>query len=118
MKHWDTLAEYDREGFKIIVDKTWEDMHPQDCFTEDVKEICDKIDQGVYDWFQLRVRVFVDSYELGNAYLGGCCYEDARSVLTDGIAEDMIVDAMRDAQANLTPLAQKFTMLAIKHSHT
>jgi hypothetical protein len=117
MRHYDTLAEYDREGFRIIVDKTWEDIHPRDCFDEgDVDDICERIDRGDLDWFMLRVRVLVDDVELGTHYLGGCCYEDAREVLTDGIAEDSIWDAMHEAKQRLTTLAQKFTMMAIKHS--
>jgi hypothetical protein len=117
MQHWETLAEYDRDGFRVIVDKTWEDTHPRDLFeAEDVEEICRKIDQGLYDWFQLRVRVMLDGIELGSAYLGGCCYDDARSVLTDGVAEDMIWDAQHEAKKRLTELAQKFTMMVIKNA--
>lgn len=117
MKHWEKLAFYQREGFDIAVDKTWEDLHPRDCFdTADADDICEKIDRGDLDWFTLRVRVLVDTHELSRNYLGGCCYEDAREVLTDGTAEDLIWDTMREAKQQLTDLAKKFTMLAIKHS--
>jgi hypothetical protein len=117
MQHWEQLAELDRGGFRIIVDKTWDDVHPRDCFEEaDVEEICDKIDRGIYEWFVLRVRVFVDDIELSREFLGGCCYEDAREVLTDGVGEDIIEQALYHARQQLTPLAQKFTMLAMKHS--
>jgi hypothetical protein len=117
MQYYDELARYDRGGFEIIVDKTWENLHPRDLFEMgDVEEICRKIDQGDLDWFMLRVRVLVDGMELGDHYLGGCCYEDAKTVLTDGTAEDCIYAAMEEAKNRLTTLAQKFTMLAIKHS--
>jgi hypothetical protein len=32
MRDYTVLAELDREGFNVIVDKTWEDLHPQDSF--------------------------------------------------------------------------------------
>ena len=99
MRHYDELAVYQREGFEVIVDKTWEDIHPNQLFEEeDAPEICAKIDQGVYDWFMLRVRVMLDGHELGSHYLGGCCYEDAREVLTDGTAEDCISEAIAEAK--------------------
>ena len=94
MRYFDKLAEFERNGFDIVVDKTWEDLSPRDCFeADDIEEICRKIDNGTYDWFMLRVRVLVEGLELGSAYLGGCLYEDAREVLADGTAEDFIEEA-------------------------
>lgn len=119
MRHYDPLAEYDREGFKVIVDKTWEDIHPKQLFEEsEVEEVCRKIDQGEFDWFMLRVRVLLEDVELGSHYLGGCCYEHAAEVLTDGTAEDCIGEAMHEAKARAADLARKLTFLAIKHSDT
>ncbi len=119
MQHWDTLLEREQQGFKIIVDKTWEDLHPRDCFDDEVyviEDICSKIDSGQLDWFMARARVFVDDLELGSAVVGGFLYEDARQVLKDGAAEDLIAEALAAAQGRLTHLAQKFTLLAIKHA--
>lgn len=117
MRHYDTIAELEREGFKVIVDKTWEDLHPSDMFEEsDVAEICDKIDRGVYDWFMLRVRVMLEDVELGSHYLGGCCYTDAAEVMTDGTAEDCIDQALFEAKGRAAELARKLTMITIKHS--
>ena len=117
MQHWEKLTFYQRDGFDIAVDKTWEDLHPSDLFEEgDVEDICQRIDRGDLDWFRLRVRVMVDGLELGRSMLGGCCYSDAREALTNGVVEDMISEAMDEARKQLRPLAQKFTMLAIKHS--
>lgn len=99
MRHYDELATYTREGFEVIVDKTWEDLNPRDLFErEDADEICRKIDSCELDWFMLRVRVLLDGHELGSHYLGGCCYEDAREVLVDGCAEDCIYEAMHEAR--------------------
>ena len=101
MRYYDTLAEYEREGFKIIVDKSYEDLNPRDCFDEsctDIEEIIKDIDRGHLDWFMLRVRALVDGHELGSAYLGGMLYEDPRECLTDGSAEDMISEAIAEAR--------------------
>ena len=101
MRYYDTLAEYEREGFKIIVDKSYEDLNPRDCFDEsctDIEEIIKDIDRGHLDWFMLRVRALVDGHELGSAYLGGMLYEDPTECLTDGSAEDMICEAIAEAR--------------------
>jgi hypothetical protein len=115
MQYYDELAQYEREGFSIIVDKTYEDMHPRDSFDDschDIDEICRKIDNGTYEWFMLRVRVLVEGLELGSAYLGGCLYEDAREVLTDGTAEDFIWEALKEAKPKVYALKQKFAELS------
>lgn len=99
MRYYDTLATLDRDGFEVIVDKTHEDLNPSDLFeAEDAPEICRKIDQGVYEWFMLRVRVMLDGHELGSSYLGGMLYEDPRECLTDGSAEDQIQQALAEAR--------------------
>lgn len=119
MRHWETLLETDRDGFKIIVDKTWEDVHPSDCFDDtayDIADMCARIDRGDLDWFVARARVLVDGIELGSACIGGLLYEDAREFVTDSMGEDLVLDAMQEAKDRLTPLAKKFTMLAIKHA--
>lgn len=115
MRYYDQLAEFTREGFDIVVDKTYEDLHPRDCFDDtcyDIKEMCDKIDRGHLDWFMLRVRVLVDGLEVGNSYLGGCLYDDAREVLTDGTAEDLIEQALDEARAKVLSLSRKFAELS------
>ncbi len=121
MRHFDELARYEREGFEIIVDKTWEDLHPRDCFDDsvtDIGQLCEQIDTGYYDWFMLRVRCLVDGHELAAEYLGGCCYENARDVLTDGVAEDIIWTAMNEAKQRAAALSQRLFMLSLRNSHT
>jgi hypothetical protein len=109
MRHYDELATYQREGYEIIVDKTWEEIDPRGQFdTEDADEICAKINDGTYDWFMLRVRVLVEGLEIAYHYLGGCCYEDARQVLTDGTAEDCIGEALREAKGQVYRLSRVF----------
>lgn len=108
MRYYDELARYERNGFEIIVDKTWEDLDPRGQFEEcDIEEIVRKINNDTYEWFMLRVRVLLDGHEMGSHYLGGCLYEDAREVLTDGTAEDCIYGAMEEAKKAVWPLMRK-----------
>jgi len=101
MRHWDELARYEREGYTVVVDKTWEDDPVSICFDDtcwDIKDIERKIDSGHYDWFMLRARVLLDGHELGSHICGGFLYKDAREVLKDGMAEDLIYEAMHEAR--------------------
>jgi len=113
MRYYDALAEFERDGYDIIVDKTYEDLNPRDSFdTDDIDEIIKDIDRGHLEWFMLRVRVLVDGLELGSAYLGGCLYEDPREILTDGTAEDFIAEAMKEAKSKVYKYKQKFAELS------
>ena len=110
MRYYDELARLEREGFDIIVDKTWEDLNPRDCFDwteEEMDQLIKDIDQGKYDWFMLRVRALVDGHEMGSSYLGGMLYEDPRESLTDGVAEDCILDALNEAKRQVVSLKLK-----------
>lgn len=114
MRYYDTLAQFEREGFTVIVDKTYEELNPRDCFDDecfDIEEMYEDINSGRLDWFMLRVRVMVEGMELGSHYLGGCLYKDAREVLTDGTAEDCIGEALREAKEAVYPLYKKFAEL-------
>ena len=112
-RYYDTLAEYQRDGYTIIVDKTYEDLNPRDSFdTDDIEEIIKDIDRGHLEWFMLRVRVLVEGLELGSAYLGGCLYEDPKEVLTDGTAEDFIDEAMKEAKSKVYGMYKKFQELS------
>jgi hypothetical protein len=111
MRHYDELAVYERNGFDVIVDKSYEDLDPKDCFDDtqfDIAEMYHNIEHGNLDWFMLRVRVMVENIELSSQFLGGCLYEDAREVLTDGTAEDLIAEALVEAKRDVYRLYKKF----------
>ena len=111
MRYYDELAVYERNGFDVIVDKSYEDMAPKDCFDDtqfDIAEINHNIEHGHLDWFMLRVRVMVENIELSSQFLGGCLYKDAREVLTDGTAEDLIDMALTEAKRDVYRLYKKF----------
>jgi hypothetical protein len=114
-RYYDELATYEREGFEIIVEKTYEDTHPSDLFDDcvsDIKQLCQDIDSGRLDWFILRVRVLVEGLELGSSSVGGCLYKDAREVLTDGLAENEIDVALDEAKGQVYHLYKKFQDLS------
>jgi len=114
-RYYDTLGEFERDGFAIIVDKTYEEIDPWDqlseCF-DSKQELYADIDSGKYEWFMLRVRVLVEGHELASEYLGGCLYKDAKDVLTDGTAEDLIHMAMTDAKSQVYRLSKVFAGLS------
>jgi hypothetical protein len=116
-RYYDTIAEFSREGFDIIVDKTYEDMHPRDSFDDsviDLEEIIKDIDRGHLDWFILRVRAMFDGHELAAEYLGGCLYEDPNEVLTDGTAEDLIGQALEQARKEAALLRARLIALDLE----
>jgi hypothetical protein len=114
-RYFDELAQYERDGFTIIVDKTYEDIDPSDLFDDsvsDIKQIYEDINSGQLEWFMLRVRVLVEGLELAEEYLGGCLYKDAREVLTDGTADDIIDQALTNAKPKIYHLSRTFAALS------
>ena len=114
-REYDELATYERNGFDIIVEKTYEDLHPNDLFDDseyDIKQLCEDIECGNLDWFILRVRVLVEGLELGSSSVGGCLYKDAREVLTDGLAENEISVALDEAKSQVYRLYKRFQDLS------
>jgi len=113
-RYYDTLLDEQRGQYRVIVDKTYEDLHPRDCFDDtcfDIADMCRDIDSGNLDWFMLRVRVMYEGVELAEDYVGGMLYKDAREVLSDGTAEDMIECAMDTAKVQAQIMKQKFEQL-------
>jgi hypothetical protein len=122
MRHDDTLLDEQRGPFQVIVDKTWEDIPLGDLFDTaidpdtgrpyyDVAEMARQIDRGDLDYFMLRVRVLFDGHELAADYVGGFLYEDAREVLRDGTAEDMISSTIEQAKTAAATLFHKLQQL-------
>ena len=114
--YYEKLAQYERDGFQVIVDKTYENSDPWDqlseCF-DDQKQLYADIESCKYDWFMLRVRVMFDGHEMGSHYLGGCLYEDAEEVLTDGTAEDCISEALHEAKDHIKSLREKLSKVVV-----
>jgi hypothetical protein len=114
--NWYPLESRQQDGLTIVVDKTYEDMDPADSFDEscfDIQEIREDIDAGRLDWFILRVRVFLDDVELGRNIVGGMLYKDAEEVLTDGVVDDMLAEAMHEARSRAIKLKSQLEELGI-----
>jgi hypothetical protein len=125
MRHWDELLRETRAGFEVVVDKSWEDIPLDHLFDTsidpdtgkpyyDVKDMARKIDRGDLDYFMLRARVLLDGHELGEHIVGGFLYEDARETLTDGMAEDLIWQAMSEAKTEVLRLRSKLADLDLE----
>ncbi len=111
MRYWDELLREQRGDLEIVVDKSWEDCSIRDLFDDtvfDIKEMEDKVNSGELDWFMLRARVFVEGLEVGDSIVGGFMYEDAREVLKDGTAEDLISQAIEEAKPKFYRLSRVF----------
>ena len=116
-RYYEPITEFERDGFTVIVDKTYEDIDPWDqlseCF-DDKRQLYADIESGKYDWFMLRVRVLFDEHEMGSHYLGGCLYEDARDVIKDGTVEDCLIEAMAEAKREALELKHKLVELNLE----
>ena len=119
MRYWDELLREDRGDLEVVVDKSWEDIPVRDLFDDsidpdtgkpifDLDQMCQDIDSGHLDWFMLRARVFVEGLEVGSSIVGGFLYEDAREVLKDGTAEDLIYQAVEEAKPKFYRLSRVF----------
>ena len=108
MQHyWTKLGELKVEGFDVVIEKTWEEISPRDCFDDtvtDIEEICRKIDRYDLDWFMLRAVASYKGIKLGDAYVGGFLYENAEDVMTDGVAEDIAGEAVAEAKTAMETL--------------
>lgn len=117
MRHYDELATFERDGFLVFVDKTYEDIDPwsqlSECF-DSKEQLYADIDSGKYEWFMLRTRVMLDGHEFGSHYLGGCLYENPADVLTDGTVEDCLIEAMHEARQEVKRLKEKLNALTVE----
>jgi hypothetical protein len=114
MMYFQEMKKFEKDGFEIIVDRTYEDCDPGDYFddtVEDIEEIRRKIDRCEYTWFCLRVRALFEGHQLGCAYLGGCLYENPDEVLTDGVADEFVEEALYEAKENAKKLLESLTKL-------
>jgi hypothetical protein len=125
MRHWDELLREQREGFEIFVDKSWEDIPLDHLFDTsidpdtgkpyyDVEDMARKIDRCDLDYFMLRARVLLDGHEMGQHIVGGFLYEDARETLKDGMAEDLIYQAMHEAKTEVLRLRERLTTVDLE----
>ena len=99
--YFETIHETEIDGFQVIASVAPEtDFLPEDLFDDsidDIDEIHRKINNGIYQWFFIRVQVMKSGNELGFSSIGGLLYEDPMEVMTDGTYADCLDEAMREA---------------------
>jgi len=105
MSYYETIHTEEIQGFNIVFSITYEDSHPKDCFDyeeEEMRELCDKIDRGVYSWFMARVQAYKNGVLLGTDYLGGCLYDSPMQFVTNAdYYSDMVNNAINEAKNTL-----------------
>ncbi|CAB5238867.1 hypothetical protein UFOVP230_56 [uncultured Caudovirales phage] len=99
--YYETIHEAKINGFDVIASIAPEtDFSPSDLFDEsvdDIDEINKKINDGIYQWFLLRVQVMKSGKELGACTIGGLLYEDPMEVMIDGVYADCMAEALSEA---------------------
>ena len=101
-----TVKEFKYAEFDIIVDWTYEHCSVRDCFdeTEEKFQEMERRQEAYLDTHYIaRVRAMYDGVEMGSAYLGSCYAYDCspEDDINDGIGgylEDMIEEAVDEAQ--------------------
>ena len=112
MTHYETIHTEDTRGFHVIFSVSPEFSHPRDCFDltdEELVDLCDKIDRGLYAWFDARVEVYQQGILLGSDFLGGCLYETPMHFVKESeYYDDMVNNAIQDAKHSLEKIYAKF----------
>lgn len=105
MRYWKQFHSEEHGKFDIVASWAYEDCSIASCFDDtchDIEDLQRKVNDGTYEWFILRVQVFLNGAELGCDYLGGNMYENVEDVLTDGSYEDVKYRAVKEANNWLT----------------
>lgn len=109
---WDyatELARFERGSFTLVIDKTYEETSISSYFDDyserEIIKMQDKVNRHQMDWFMVRVRVYLDTYVLGSAYMPCNYYKDAKDFLKETrIVEEMVHEAIEKTIVNLKRL--------------
>jgi len=108
MRNYEIIHTEDTRGFHVVFSVTPEECHPRDCFdlTEtELIDLCEKIDRGLYAWFDARIEVYQQGILLGSDFLGGCLYDTPMTFVKESeYYDDMIKNAIQEATHNLEKL--------------
>jgi len=108
MRDYEIIHTEDTQGFHIVCSVTYEDSHPADCFSyeeDEMRELCRKIDAGIYSWFAVRVEAYKGGILLGCDYLGGCLYDSPMQFVKEsGYYADMVDASVQEAKNALEKL--------------
>ena len=103
MERYTQLKTWERDGLTITVSYAPDDSHPGDYFDDtayEIADICNKIDRGILEWFILRATVTVAeaAVVLATEYAGGLLYERVSEVFEDGVADELVAEALASAR--------------------
>ena len=106
---YDVIKEYQVDGLTVVIGTTFCPEHPQHYFggapTHELDKIVEKIDQGEYQWFNLRVQVKKGALVLATEYLNANLYPKVSDVLEDGVAEELVDLALDAAHLQIAEVA-------------
>lgn len=122
MQHYHELGKVSRDGFDIVIDRTYEETRISDNFDDschDIAEMERKVNNGECDWFMLRARAMLKGIVFGQHTLGGLYYDSDKieDVLTDGSAEMCIYEAVKEAVERLDDLLPTFKKIVDDHTY-
>ena len=113
--YYTTAKEFRYANFDIIVDWTYEDESIRGCFEETEEQYAEmerRLEAGIYTHYIARVRAMYDGVEMGSSSLGSCYAYDCspEDDINDGIGgylEDMIEEAVDEAQGEAVRMLDK-----------
>lgn len=74
---------------------------------KDIKKLYAKIESFELVYFTAKVTAEIEGLELGSDYLGCCLYENEQDFLKDTYFDDMVKNAILDAQSKLILINKK-----------
>jgi hypothetical protein len=105
MSNWELMHTETRDGFEIRLHiAPHNEFMDGDFYPEDA-ELCERIRSGDLMWFVARVIVSKAGVELGDDYLGACCYDSASEFIAGEYYPDMVETAWKRAHDTLAALA-------------
>lgn len=110
MIDWTHESTEKADGLEINFYTAPEVLHPRDLFddsVDDIDEICQKINDGLYMWFVAKVTASKAGVELASEYLGGCLYESYEQFVTDNdYYADMRDSVIKEAKQKIQMLTE------------
>ena len=74
---------------------------------KDIKKLYSKIERCDLFYFTAKVTAEIEGLELGSDYLGCCIYENENDFIQDTYFDDMVENAILDAQSKLILINKK-----------
>ena len=107
MSHWELINTETRNGFTIHAYAAPEDTDPNDHF-DDNGESAEAINNGVFEWFMVKVTASKAGVKLAEDYLGGCCYANVADFISepDSYYADMVIGVTDEAKDKIAELAK------------